>query len=220
MKKLPARVSKRRTKEPVKAATLRVLKIRGDASVNDLCKALNLTHTAVRRCLSSLQREGIVERRALEHKRGRPSHSYKLTTSSAGYFPNGYEGLAQSVLDTVFQRGGHAAVMELLKANNDRIIASLIPLFQNKTLKERIEALCAYFTANGYMSDWMPVADGNFFLYNQNCAVLNLASQYRQFCILEPRLIESLLEHKITRQQYILKGQAVCGYLIDAQRQV
>lgn len=108
--------------------------------------------------------------------------------------------------------------MDFLKANNDRTIAQLQPQFADKPLKEKVQALATYFTDNGYMSDWMILPNGNYFLYNQHCAVYNLAVQYRQFCILEPRLIETLLGHKIFREQYLLKDQPVCGYVIDVQR--
>lgn len=218
MKKLPSRVSKRKSNETTRAATVRVLKLRGQCSVADLCKALNLTQTAVRRALSALQQGGLVEHQCDQQRRGRPVHSYKLTANSAECFPNGYAKLAQNLLDSVFQRGGHAAVMELLKTNNDRTIAALQPQFASKTLKARTEALASYFTDNGYMSDWLTLADGNLYLYNQHCAVYNLAVHYRQFCILEPRLIETLTGYKIFRQQYILKDQPVCGYVIDARR--
>lgn len=218
MKKLPSRVSKRKLRESTRDATLRILKLKGESSVVELCKSLNLTHTAVRRCLAALQHQGLVEYELKHQEQGRPTHSYKLTVNSSTEFPNGYEQLSRTILDTLFQRGGHAAVMDFLKANNDSLIARLVPQYIGKTLKERVELVVDYFNDNGYMSGWMPTPDGNIFVYNQNCAIYNLASQYRQFCVLEPRLIESLLGYKIVRQQYILKGQPVCGYMVDTKR--
>jgi hypothetical protein len=44
--------------------------------------------------------------------------------------------------------------------------------------------------------------------------VHDLANQYRQLCVLEPRLMENLLGMKVTRQQYILKNDPVCGYIV------
>jgi len=122
------------------------------------------------------------------------------------------------LLDTVFAQSGHVGVMNLLRLNNDRLITLLMPRFVNKNLAQRVEEMALYYAEHGYMSEWKELSDGNFFLYHQNCALYNLAVRYRQLCILEPRLIEYLLGVKITRQQYILKNQPICGYLIDSKR--
>jgi predicted ArsR family transcriptional regulator len=44
--------------------------------------------------------------------------------------------------------------------------------------------------------------------------VHDLALQYRQLCVLEPKLMEYLLGVKVTRQQYILRNDPVCGYVV------
>ncbi len=87
MRKVPARVSKRRSNEPLRDAAVRILKLKGESSVSDLCKSLNLTQTAVRRCLSALQLEGLVEHQPDTTGRGRPVNSYKLTAKGRRVFP-------------------------------------------------------------------------------------------------------------------------------------
>lgn len=179
---------------------------------------MNVTSTAVRRNISVLQQQELIVSRADNHDAGRPTYKYRLTESAVTQFPSGYEKLAASLLDAVFENGGHVAVMDILKLNNDLLIEKLLPRFKSKNLAGRVEELAHYFAENGYMSDWMKLPDGNFFLYHQNCAVYKLAVLYRQLCILEPRLMESLLGVKVSRQQYILKNQPICGYLVDRQR--
>ena len=221
MKKIPARYVKRRPGETARQAVLRVLKVRGELSVSDMAKQMNITSTALRRHLSMLQQEGLVSTRPVHYgDAGRPTYLYRLTAEATDKFPSGYEGMAANLLDTLFEEGGHVRVMDFLRDNNCRLVSQLRPRFEGKKLADRVAELAAYFQANGYMTDFAKLKDGNFFLYHQNCAIYKLAFRYRQLCILEPRLMEELLGVKVLRQQYILKDQPVCGYFIDSKRTV
>jgi predicted ArsR family transcriptional regulator len=218
MKKIPSRIAKRRPGESAREALLRILKLRGEMTAEQLCMAMKITDTAVRRQLSPLQEEGVITYRKHQQGTGRPTFKYRLTEAASTEFPSGYENLSGDLLDTVFERSGHTGVMNILRSNNDRLISVLMPRFVDKDLQQRVEEIALYFAQNGYMTEWKKLPDGNFFLYHQNCALYKLAVRYRQLCILEPRLIEYLLGVKVSRQQYILKNQPICGYLIDAKR--
>ncbi len=218
MKRLPSRIARRKPQEKPREALIRILKLRGEMTVAELCRALKLTHTAVRRQVSALLTDGVISSHVGEHGKGRPAHKYRLSEKAGAYFPTGYDFLAEELLDTIFETGGHKGIMDFLRTNNNRVIAALMPGFSGLGLKERIAGVARYFADRGYMTDWIELADGNYFLFHQNCAIYKMANRYRQLCILEPRLIECLLGVKISRQQYILKGQPTCGYLIDSRR--
>ncbi|HEY9773127.1 MAG TPA: ArsR family transcriptional regulator [Planktothrix sp.] len=218
MKKISSRILKRRRGESARQGVMRVLKLRGEATAAELSKAMNITYTAVRRHLSSLQNEGLITSHTHQQGAGRPIYKYRLTEAAAAHFPSGYEAMAANLLDTVFDESGHTGIMDVLRLNNNRLFAMLLPRFINKNLAERVEEIARYYAENGYMTEWTALPDGNFFLYHQNCAIYKLALRYRQLCILEPRLIESLLGVKVSRQQYILKNAPICGYLVDSKR--
>ncbi len=220
MKKISSLIAKRRSGESARQAVLRILKLRGEMTAAQLCTAMKITDTAVRRQLSSLQNEGLITYTTHQHGPGRPIYKYHLTEASSQEFPSGYENLSASLLDTVFATSGHVGVMNLLRYNNDQLVSVLMPRFVNKNLAQRVEELALYFVENGYMTEWKSLPDGNLFLYHQNCAIYKLAVRYRQLCILEPRLIEFLLGVKVSRQQYILKNQPVCGYFVDSKRPI
>jgi predicted ArsR family transcriptional regulator len=194
---------------------LRILKIRGELSLGELCRALKLTPTAVRRHMEALLRGDLVTRLSRMQPTGRPAHVYRLTDrATTDYFPNGYEDLALSFLDTIFDTGGHRAVFDFLVASNENTIAKLSPAFAEKSLEERVQLVATYFTQRGYMTDVRRLRDGKFFLYHQNCAVLNAAKKFRQLCFVELKLIEKLCGTKVTRQHYIFKNHRICGYKI------
>ena len=218
LKKLPVRVIRRQPGDSTRQALLRLLKVRGEMTAVELCKALKITHTALRRHLSLLQSKGFVVSRSYQHGAGRPAYKYRPAATSSAHFPFGYEDLAGNMLDTVFEKHGHPGVMDLLRLNNEHLVNALALRFRGKSLDKRVQEIAKYFAENGYMTEWSALPDGNFFLYHQNCAIYKLANRFRQLCILEPRLIESLLGVKVSRQQYILKNQPICGYLVNAKR--
>jgi predicted ArsR family transcriptional regulator len=200
--------------ETTHEAVLLHLKRNGAMTVAELCKVLGITSMAVRRHLGSLQQEGLVESNIVKQSRGRPTYRYRLTEKAKSIFPSGFQTLAGDFLDMVYEKNGHKGVMEFLSQRNERAVERLQARMANKTLREKVEEIAKIFSEDGYMTEWETLPDGNFIIYQRNCALHDLANQYRQICILEPRLIETLLGTKVTRQQYMLKNDPVCGYLV------
>jgi predicted ArsR family transcriptional regulator len=140
-----------------------------------------------------------------------------LTEKAETLFPSGFQNLAIDLLDLVYEQAGHKGVMELLNRRNDRLAKRLRSRVDNKSPLERVQEVAKIFTEFGYMTEWEALPDGNYIIYQRHCAVHDLANQYRQLCVLEPRLMENLLGMKVTREQYILKNDPVCGYIVHSQ---
>ncbi|MBX9671119.1 MAG: ArsR family transcriptional regulator [Candidatus Obscuribacterales bacterium] len=197
-------------------AVLLHLKKEGEMTVQALCDILDITAMAVRRHLQVLTNEGLVESRVVRQSRGRPSYSYRLTTKAESLFPSGFQNLAMDLLDAVNEQSGQKGVMELLMARNRKRLGRLKARVENKTLRERVEEVAKIFLEDGYMTEWEDLNDGNFFIYQQHCALHDVAKSYRQVCVLEPQLMESLLGVRVTREKYMLKDDPVCGYLVHS----
>jgi predicted ArsR family transcriptional regulator len=198
-------------------AILLHLKSHREMSIAQLCDALKITAMAVHRHLSALKAEGLVSSRSQKQQRGRPVMYYSLTENARAVFPTNFENVAVEVLDVIRERDGHAGVMDVLKLRNQKLLEKFRPRMQNKDLKARVEEVSRIFDEIGYMTEWEALPDGGYFIYQRHCAVHNLANQYRQLCVMEPKLIEDLLEVKVARTQYMLKNDPVCGYLVAAQ---
>jgi predicted ArsR family transcriptional regulator len=197
-------------------AVLFYLKRRSEMTVADLCEVLGITSMAVRRHLSGLQKDGLVEARLVRQTRGRPSYKYRLTPKAESLFPSAINSFAFELLDAMYEAKGHKGVMELLQIRDEALLKKLLPFLQKLSLPERVREVVRIFSENGYMTEVNELEDGNYFIYQQHCAVHNLASQYRQICVLEARLFERLLGVHTVRQQYIMKGDQVCGYMVHA----
>src|SRR5271154_4295402 len=100
-------------------AVLTHLKRRGQMTVSELCEALEITSMAVRRHLTGLQKEGLVDSKIVRQLRGRPTYHYCLTEKAESLFPSGFQTLALDILDVVHDQSGHKGVMDLLTARNE-----------------------------------------------------------------------------------------------------
>jgi len=200
-------------------AVLLYLKKEGEMTVQALCDQLGITAMAVRRHLQVLQNDGLVESRMVRQSRGRPTYKYSLTAKAEGLFPSGFQNLAMDLLDAVYETSGHKGVMDLLTARNRKRMLRLKVRVENKDLKARVEEVSKIFSEDGYMTEWEELADGNFFIFQQHCALHDVANQFRQVCALEPQLMESLLGVKVTREKWMLKDDPVCGYLVHRDQE-
>jgi predicted ArsR family transcriptional regulator len=192
------------------------LKRQGEMTVGQLCDVLGITSMAVRRHLVGLQKDGLVDSRIQRQTRGRPTYFFRLTKKAESLFPSGFQNLAQDILDAVYEKDGQQGVMALLQLRNDYLARQLIEKVSGMSLKEKVEEVAKFFSSNGYMTESEALPNGDFFIFQRHCAVHDMASQYRQICALEPKLIEKALGVKVSRQQYMLNNDPVCGYLVQA----
>jgi predicted ArsR family transcriptional regulator len=202
------------TPEKTQEAVLLYLKRQGELTVSDLCTLLGITSMAVRRHLAHLQQEGLVESRIVRQVRGRPTYHYKLASKAEALFPSGGSTLAVDLLEAVFEQSGHKGVMELLTIRNQKRIARFRDRFEGKPIGEKVQAMSAIFSEDGYMTEWEAVEGGNYIIYQRHCAVHDMANQFRQLCSMEPMMMEALLGVKVTREKYILRDDPLCAYVI------
>jgi predicted ArsR family transcriptional regulator len=202
--------------ERTQEALLLHLKRGGEMTVSELVQLLNITSMAVRRHLTALQQDGLVESRVEKQSRGRPTFKFRLTEKSESLFPSGVQGLAIDLLDIVFEQSGSKGVMDLLERRNAKMAERLRSRVENLPIAERVIEVSKIFSENGYMTESKPLEDGNFIIFQRHCAVHDLANQYRQICVLEPKLMEDLLGLKVTREKYMMKDDPVYAYLVHA----
>jgi len=197
-------------------AILIYLKKQGEMGVSELCEVLGITAMAVRRHLTALTSEGLIDSRIVRQSRGRPSYRYKLSEKAESLFPSGFQNLAMDLLDAVFEQQGHKGVMKILEARNQKRSVRLLERVKDKDLKERVKEVSRIFSEDGYMTEWKELPDGNYFIFQRHCALHDVANQYRQVCALEPQLMSSLLGVKVTREKYMLQNDPVCGYIVHS----
>src|SRR5512138_2880883 len=107
------------------AKVLRVLRLEGPRTAEDLAGRLGIGAVSVRALLRRLQAAGLVAREFEPRPVGRPVGRYRLTPAADALFPKQYEAFAAELLDTVVGELGPGALETVLASWEDRLHAHL-----------------------------------------------------------------------------------------------
>ncbi len=192
---------------------LHELRTGGDQTVQQLAATLGITSMGVRRHLTTLERDGLVQARTQRQPAGRPAFVYSLTEAGFETFPKSYDLLATQLLDVVRTRQGDASVSQIFAGRMDQLYQQYAPRMEGKNLSERVQELARIQEEAGYMARWEKVK-GGYLLKEQNCAIYRVACRFQDACQFEIELFRRLLNADLERVEHQVKGDLSCTYFI------
>ena len=201
------------TMPSTRRAILTSLKRHGDREARDLATELGLSVAAIRQQLLRLDDDGLVTHRRQTEGRGRPTHRYELTPAAEFLFPKRYGDLTTELLGYL---GGPTSdrVDDLFEQRRQRRLDGARPRLAGLTLDEQVNELARILDEDGYLADVEPWDEG-WRIVEHNCAILSVASGFRQACRSEIAFIrDALPDAEVTRVSHILDGAHVCAYQI------
>jgi DeoR family suf operon transcriptional repressor len=193
-------------------AILLALKRRGSMRANDLAEHLGITVAAVRQQLLRLSQDELVTHHREADGRGRPAHSYELTPSAEMLFPKRYGDLTTELLGYL---GGpdSTEVTELFEQRRRRRLAGAQSRLAEMPLDEQVAELTRILDEDGYLADVERLADGGWRITEHNCAILSVATGFRQACSSEIAFIRDALPGaRVERVAHLMDGAHVCAY--------
>ncbi|MDQ2826193.1 MAG: MarR family transcriptional regulator [Actinomycetota bacterium] len=194
---------------------LLVLRKRPDSTVTHLAAELAMTGMGVRRHLTALVAEGLVERSSLVAggSPGRPPMGWRLSNAGMETFPRRYDALALDLLDDL----DPAEVAGALERRTDKQVAQYQAQLAGCTdLEERVTALARLRDQAGYLAECTIGDAGAIVLTENNCAVHRVAEHHPVVCAMELALLRRVLgpEVEVTRISHTMAGDAACSYCI------
>lgn len=175
-----------------------------------------MTGMGVRRHMTALVAEGLVERVSSETTHGapgRPATAWQLSSEGLETFPRRYDSLAIELLDDL----DPAAVAVAL----DRRTDSQVALYQAQLsgcsgMAERVAGLARLRDQAGYLAECSEGEDGALVLTENNCAVHRVAEGHPVVCAMELSLLRRVLgpEVEVTRISHTMAGDTTCSYRI------
>jgi len=197
-----------------RSAIVDLLKINGALSVEQLAQELEVSKVCVRRHLSLLESDGIVQFEQEKHERGRPRFIYRLTEKARCLFPHIYDEFAKEVLVQVQRQFGDEALLKVLSARADELVAQLKAQFGDLNFDERVKVLAKVINAKGYLAEARRMKDGTYRLRQRNCPTESVAVAYPHVCEEEIRVYREALGCEVTRECRIADGATHCEYRI------
>jgi predicted ArsR family transcriptional regulator len=190
------------------------LKERGGMTADELAEKLGISSVAVRRHLTNLERDQLVDHEQTQRGMGRPSYIYRLTEAAHQIFPHNYDQLASYVLEAIQELYGQEAVDRIFEHRTQELTESYRPLVKGDKLPDRLEQLTRLREADGYMPALEEREDGTYVLHQYHCPILHVAEGCSEACVHELALFIDLLDAEVTRQSHQVAGDAECSYQI------
>jgi predicted ArsR family transcriptional regulator len=186
-----------------------------------LAARLHVSAMAVRQHLYALQGEQLVTYHEVPGPLGRPAKRWQLTAEADRLFPEAYAELTLSLLASVREAFGKAGVERLLDLRTRRQIAAYRRRMAGRdSLRQRLEALAAIRTDEGYMAAVQPQADGSFLLVENHCPICAAAVACTGLCGKELEVFQAVLGEGVVieRTEHIVAGARRCAYRVSPGR--
>lgn len=181
--------------------------------IGDLAARLGVTATAVRQRLQRLMQSGLVERRTVAPRRGRPAHAYSLTDRGRQLGGDNFRDLAlvlwreiRGVSDVSVRRGLVNRIGAALANECRDQVAGSSPT-------ERLHSLA---TILGDRDIHCTVEEGTApALINYSCPYPELAEQDRGICAAERHMLADLVNADVRLTDCRLDGGSCCRFQIS-----
>lgn len=198
-------------------AIVNLLKQLGALDSQELAARLGVSAMAIRQHLYALQEETLVTYHEEARSMGRPAKLWQLTPAANHLFPDGYAELTLSLIRAVQAAFGDAGFERLLKVRTRQQLESYhaqIP--PQSLLSEKLAALVAIRTNEGYMAEVQALEDGTFLLIENHCPICAAATACTGLCAKELEIFQQILGSvTVIRTEHIIAGERRCVYLIS-----
>ena len=193
-------------------AILTAIKRAGPITASVLADQLGITVAGVRQQLHRLGEDGLVCHRPDPDGRGRPAHRYELPAAAEALFPKRYGDLTSELLGYI---GGPQSpeVGALFEQRRRRRLDGATPRLADLSLLEQVGELTRILDEDGYLADVEALEGGGWRITEHNCAILTVATGYRQACSSELEFIRAALPGAtVERVAHLMDGAHVCAY--------
>jgi predicted ArsR family transcriptional regulator len=183
---------------------------RSSSTVDELAQALDLTHTAVRAHLASLERDGLIQQRSERRGSGKPSSVYDLTEASEYLFPKSYGQLLDQLLDVLSEREPTGNVEMLLREVGRRTAAQwTIP---SGDLRMRLDAAVEVLNELGGLMERETDGETSCIL-GYRCPFAAVVREHPEVCGLAETLVSELVGVPI-HEQCGRTGPVPCRFVV------
>ncbi|WP_113928921.1 metalloregulator ArsR/SmtB family transcription factor [Bacillus sp. P14.5] len=195
---------------------LDLLKKEAALTVNDLIGQLGITHMAIRKHLSVLEKDGLIQSVEIRQPKGRPLHSYSLTDKGDRLFPKNYEGISVEFLQDIEDSFGKDSVDALFKKREQRLTNQYREQVQQQTSAlDKVREIERIQNEKGYMAKAQQLDENTFELIEYNCAILAIANNFKTACKCETEMFKKVLgTEEVNRVSCKTEGNHHCRFLI------
>jgi DeoR family transcriptional regulator, suf operon transcriptional repressor len=199
---------------PGRRAVLSTLKMRGEATADDVAAVLGLTVSAVRQQLGPLEADGLVAHRDERTGPGRPRRHYCLTPAAESLWPKRYGQLTNQLLSFIEDADPSLVDLAFERRRQSRVERARARM-DGRPFDDRVRELASILDDDGYLASCTRIGPGRWRVVEHNCAILDVAQKYGAACGSELAFLrETMAEAEVERTEHMMAGAHVCAYEI------
>jgi predicted ArsR family transcriptional regulator len=178
---------------------------KGVKTVEELSVQLKVTDNAVRAHLSTLERDGLIERRGFERGFRKPHFAYVLTSEAEQLFPKAYSTLFNQLLAVLKQKLSTEELEIILREVARSLAAGNMPT-ENETLESRAQRALAAMESLGGAPDLESTDDGGNLVIKSvsSCPFDTSVSKHPEVCRLAAAFLSEVTGLEV--QEHCQKG--------------
>lgn len=185
----------------------------GPKTTNEISSALDLTSAGIRRHLSLLEADGLIEGVEVEQTdgrgRGRPPKLYQLTSRGRGTFGQSYDELALIAIEELIKVGGPDAIRRIAETRFEGVRNDFEARLVADPELTPVAALTQALDASGYFASSIECGD-DISVEQRHCPIVRVANKYPELCQAEAAIIAELLGADVEDHDTIAQGQHSC----------
>jgi predicted ArsR family transcriptional regulator len=187
------------------------LRRRGSASAGDLAACLTLSSNAVRQQLVVLERDGLVEEKAVRRGPTKPTLEFSLTEQAGELFPQSHGRMLSAVLREVRDRFGPPAVDQIFDGLSERAVERARQRVNAPSLEGRVAQLTEMLADQGVVVEYTPI-EGGFALHEHTCPYSNVSREHPQMCRVIHRVIDETVGCRPEQTESLARGDKECRF--------
>ncbi len=189
---------------------LEIIKMRGQATVNELTRELGLTAVTIRHHLDVLYRDGLIGPPQILRKAGpgRPQHVYRLAGEVEELFPKKYDRLTDALLEELEERLSPEEMDALINGVAGRMARQASA---EGDMSARVGVLLEFLNGLGYLATAQE-EEGGYRIVVANCPYERVARRHSLPCKVDTRMIALVTGVEPERVQQITAGDEHCVY--------
>ena len=182
--------------------------------VQYLTQRLKISRNATYQHVTTLERDGLIEKASISQTKGRPSQTYQLTDAGREVFPKHYALFATLLVRLVKSRMGAREFESCLADLGDSLADQHLDRVAGLEGDALIREVANIMSELGYESEASLPADGGAGLEIRahNCVFHELAQEHEEVCALDIALISRLTGRQIEHAECVVRGGACCRF--------
>ncbi len=185
-------------------------------TVQGMAETAGISRNAVRQHLTSLERDGLVEKGRIQPSGGRPEQLYVLTGEGNERFARKYSWFSELLLQMLEAQGGRDGLAGKLAEMGRSVAASMAPrLAGDEGSAGRISAVADVMRELGYDAA-AKTENGEQLIEAHNCVFHKLAAKRPEVCSFDLALLSASTGCEVEHRTCMVRGGDACRFSFSA----